>query len=49
MRSVADDDFLQNDLKNLYQCCLSDKLLLNINKCSILSYSRKSQTLFLSY
>ena len=49
MHYVADAALLQNDLNNLYQWCLNNKLLLNINKCSILSYSRKSQTLIYFY
>ena len=46
IRSAAHAVFLQNDLNNLYQWCLNNKLLLNINKCSILTYSRKYQFLF---
>ena len=49
MHSVAYDAFLQNDLNDLYHWCLKNKLLLCINKCSILSYSRKSQTLIYFY
>ncbi|GBM15650.1 hypothetical protein AVEN_95271-1 [Araneus ventricosus] len=49
IRSSADADLLQNDLDNLYQWCIVNKLLLNVEKCSILSFTRKSQPIFYSY
>ncbi|GBM09319.1 hypothetical protein AVEN_135050-1 [Araneus ventricosus] len=49
IRSSADAALLQNDLDNLYQWCIVNKLLLNVEKCSILSFTRKSQPIFYSY
>ncbi|GBM21394.1 putative RNA-directed DNA polymerase from transposon BS [Araneus ventricosus] len=47
IRSSADAALLQNGLDNLYQWCIVNKLLLE--KCSILSFTRKSQPIFYSY
>ncbi|GBO30585.1 hypothetical protein AVEN_197290-1 [Araneus ventricosus] len=45
MNSNLDADLLQSDLDCLFKCCTVNKLHLNIEKCSILSYTRKSQPL----
>ncbi|GBN01220.1 hypothetical protein AVEN_254359-1 [Araneus ventricosus] len=49
IRSSADAALLQNNLDNLYQWGIVNKLLLNVEKCSILSFTRKSQPIFYSY
>ncbi|GBN90679.1 hypothetical protein AVEN_71173-1 [Araneus ventricosus] len=49
IRSNADAALLPNDLDNLYEWCIVNKLLLHVEKCSILSFTRKSQPIFYSY
>ncbi|GBL97014.1 putative RNA-directed DNA polymerase from transposon BS [Araneus ventricosus] len=48
-RFNADAALLQNNLDNLYQWCIVNKLLLNVEKCRILSFTRNSQLIFYSY
>ncbi|GBM48086.1 hypothetical protein AVEN_34407-1 [Araneus ventricosus] len=45
MNNNLDAVLLQNDLDGLFKWCTVNKLHLNIEKCSILSYTRKSQPL----
>ncbi|GBN07548.1 hypothetical protein AVEN_258681-1 [Araneus ventricosus] len=45
MNSNLDAVLLQSDLDCLFKWCTVNKLHLNIEKCSILSYTRKSQPL----
>ena len=47
--SVVDSDLLQNDLDSLFLWCNNNNLFLNIQKCSILSYSRKSHNINYCY
>lgn len=49
VRSVADAALLQSDLNGLFNWCICNKLFLNINKCNVLSYSRRTDTLVYPY
>lgn len=43
IQSVNDAELLQKDLDHLYQWCIENRLYLNISKCSIMSYTHRSQ------
>lgn len=45
----SDTNLLQNDIDNIFNWCIKNKLELNISKCSVLSYTRKSKPLLVSY
>lgn len=49
IRSVEDCADLQENLNLLHSWCLNNKLLLNISKCCVVSYSRKRLPLFHDY
>lgn len=45
----SDANLLQNDIDNIFNWCVKNKLDLNISKCCIVSYTRKSKPLLNSY
>ncbi|GBM51335.1 hypothetical protein AVEN_229197-1 [Araneus ventricosus] len=45
IRSDLDSVLLQRDLDCLFKWCIDNRLYLNIEKCSVLSYTRKAQPL----
>ncbi|GBM20906.1 hypothetical protein AVEN_253710-1 [Araneus ventricosus] len=49
IRSDLDSVLLQRDLDRLFKWCIDNRLHLNIEKCSVLSYTRKTQPLIHVY
>jgi hypothetical protein len=48
-RCINDQILLQNDLNNLHTWCLSNKLLLNPDKCCVISFFKSNQRFDSSY
>lgn len=49
IKSLEDAFLLQNDLNLLYKWCTKNKLPLNINKCKVMSFHRKSNPVIHDY
>lgn len=49
IQTYADCELLQHDLAAVYQWSLDNKLYFNINKCLVMTYSRKNQNIVFNY
>lgn len=47
--SITDSLLLQNDINNLSAWCVKNKLALNINKCSVVTFTRKNRPIVYDY
>jgi len=47
--NIEDAFFLQNKLNNLLNWCSINKLILNVDKCKVITFSRKKRTIHFDY
>lgn len=49
IKSSTDHELLQNVLNNIYQWCQANKLVLNVNKCKVITYHHKKNPSLYNY